>query len=152
MVAKHNLIKSFDITGEEFREVNLPDCFARKSIFNLPMSKLRESVLVLERGVEDNNPVIYVWMMQDDVPKTFTKLFSVNSNTPDALLVYVRGFRKTGEPIIEIVKKVFGTGELAVYEPYSKHIHNYGIIGSYFSFIVSSYMETLLLIDQPDPK
>ncbi|KAF5803845.1 putative F-box associated interaction domain-containing protein [Helianthus annuus] len=107
MVAKRNLIISFDITGEEFREVNPLDCLAHKSICNLSMSKLRESVLVLERGVEDNNPVIYVWMMQDEVPKTFTKLFSVNSNTPYALLVYVRGFRKTGEPIIEIVKKSF---------------------------------------------
>ncbi|KAI3725469.1 hypothetical protein L1987_65257 [Smallanthus sonchifolius] len=119
------LIISFDITSEEFREVNLPDSLSHnQSYHNLSMSKLRESLVVLEEVVEANNPVFGVWMMEDGVPSSFTKLFNVNTR-----YVPVKGFRKSGKPIIV---EDLGINEI---EPSSKVYH---------------YMETLLLLDQPD--
>ncbi|KAJ0781539.1 putative F-box domain-containing protein [Helianthus annuus] len=136
-----NLIFSFDMTREEFSEINLPDGLAHKSDYTLSMSKLRESIVVLDR--DDDEMVFVVWMMEDGVSKTFTKPFTINYNTPDALY-FVSGFRKTGEAIIE------GRRQLFVYEPYSKHIKNFGIDGNYYDFFVHSYMETLILLDQPN--
>ncbi|KAJ0561833.1 putative F-box domain-containing protein [Helianthus annuus] len=142
----NNLIISFDMTSEEFREVNLLDGLAHQSIDGLSIYKLRESLLVLERDVEANNLVFRVWMMEDVVPKSFTKLFTIN--IPDNVSeVYVTGFRKTGEPILDSLPCYpEWTGSLAVYEPCSKSISSLGIDGRDFSHYVYSYIESLLLL------
>ncbi|KAI3776480.1 hypothetical protein L1987_46265 [Smallanthus sonchifolius] len=106
-----NVIISFDMTSEEFTEVNLPDSLAHQNYLNLSMCKLRESSLVvLERDVAEKDFV--VWMMEDGVPKSFTKLFSVDVNLPHASVL---GFTKRGAPIVE------NCGVVVVYEPYSEH-------------------------------
>ncbi|KAJ0765934.1 hypothetical protein HanPI659440_Chr08g0309481 [Helianthus annuus] len=85
-------------------------------------------------------------MMNDDVPKTFTKLFVINL----PVCVIVRGFRKSGEPIYETVKEHQEIGgRLAVCEPNSKNVVDLGIDEA-FSFSVFPYTETLLLLDKPD--
>ncbi|KAI3725458.1 hypothetical protein L1987_65246 [Smallanthus sonchifolius] len=148
----YNLIISFDMISEEFREVSLPDSLALAHHYDgkLSMSTLRESLVVLDEVVEAYNPVFGVWMMEDaGVAKSFTKLFTFSVSTPD--VISLRGFRKTSEPIVEIIEDYSGfIGALAVYEPYSKHINNLGINGDNRSFSVYPYMETLLLLDQPD--
>ncbi|KAI3725463.1 hypothetical protein L1987_65251 [Smallanthus sonchifolius] len=147
----YSLIISFDMTCEEFRQVNLPDSLAHRSHVDLSLSMLRESLVVLECDLIADNLVFHVWMMEDGVPVSFTKLFPVNVNTPDAPLVCVCGFRKTGEPVIEIKEAHHDSiVSLAVYESYSKSINNLGINGIICSFSVYPYMETLLLLDQPD--
>ncbi|KAF5803833.1 putative F-box domain-containing protein [Helianthus annuus] len=142
----YNLIILFDMTSEEFIEINLPDSLAHHSVWNLSISKLRESLVVVKQRVEADNLVFGVWMMEGSVPNSFTMLFNLNVNAPDAS---VRGFRKTGEPIIELVEDL-GIYKLVVYEPHSKHINILGFDGTKISFNVYSYMETLLLVDQPD--
>ncbi|KAJ0781555.1 putative F-box domain-containing protein [Helianthus annuus] len=146
-IAKCNLIISFDITSEEFREVGLPNSLAHQCSRNMKISKLRESLVVLEHGAEANNAIFSVWMMGDGVPQLFTKLFTFNVNAPHGATI--RGFRKTGEPIIEIVED-HGISKLVVYEPHSKQIDNLGCDGLDFFCQVHPYMETLLLLDQPD--
>ncbi|KAJ0568608.1 putative F-box domain-containing protein [Helianthus annuus] len=146
-----NLIISFDLTSEEFTEINLPDALAHFQCRHLSMSKLRES-LVLIQGYLCNDNVFHVWMMMEDgVPKLFTKMFTIC--TPGAVVLGVLEFRKTGEPIIEILDYSCDPFEddssLVVYEPCSKHITNLGISGM-CSFSSYSYKETLLLLDQPD--
>ncbi|KAF5803844.1 putative F-box domain-containing protein [Helianthus annuus] len=124
----NNLIISFDMTSEEFREVNLPDSLAHQSID------------------EANNLVFRVWTMTDVVPKLFTKLFTIDIpyNVSE---VYVTGFRKTGEPIIDsLPRHPEWTGSLAVYEPCSNSINSLGIDGRDFSHYVYSYIESLLLL------
>ncbi|KAJ0666818.1 putative F-box domain-containing protein [Helianthus annuus] len=141
-----NIIISFDMTSEEFREVNLPDDLSRLRGIKLSLSKVRESLVVVEdvgHGVEA------IWMMDDGVSKSFTKLFTVNVNTPPAQVRRFRGFRKTGEPIIEVVQHNLH-GQLVVYEPESEHVDELEIDGKKFSFSVFSYVETLLLLDQPN--
>ncbi|KAK9077307.1 hypothetical protein SSX86_005644 [Deinandra increscens subsp. villosa] len=150
-----NLIISFDITSEEFGQVDLPDTLARdRYCGNLRVSKLRKSLVVIEecRKVDDD-PTFFVWMMEDGDSKSFTKLFGIH--TPDALIVGVLEFRKSGEPILEVGKRDYSwyalcQSRLVDYEPYSKHIGNLGIDGKDFVFDVSSYMETLLLHDHPN--
>ncbi|KAJ0428300.1 putative F-box domain-containing protein [Helianthus annuus] len=141
-----NIIISFDMTSEEFREVNLPDDLSRLRGIKLSLSKVRESLVVVEdvgHGIEA------IWMMDDGVSKSFTKLFTVNVNTPPAQVRRFRGFRKTGEPIIEVVQHNLH-GQLVVYEPDSEHVDELEIDGKKFSFSVFSYVETLLLLDQPN--
>ncbi|KAI3725483.1 hypothetical protein L1987_65271 [Smallanthus sonchifolius] len=119
-IRSYSLIVSFDMENEEFREVNLPEHTYGELL---------------------NNPIFIVWMMEDGL---FTKLFTIN--TPqDASVI---GFRKSGAPIVEIVEDVCGL--VVVYEPYSNYIDNFWIHGTAFSFAVYPYMETLLLLDQPD--
>ncbi|KAI3776455.1 hypothetical protein L1987_46240 [Smallanthus sonchifolius] len=143
----YNLIISFDMTSEEFREVNLPDSLACVFGYKLSMSKLRESLAVLKHCEWATS----VWMMQDGVPKSFTKLFTFNA--PHASL---RGFGKSGEPIIQTVELNRGfpycpySCSFAVYEPDTKQINNLWIMGFVNLFSVYPYMETLLLLDQPD--
>ncbi|KAM0056938.1 putative F-box domain-containing protein [Helianthus debilis subsp. tardiflorus] len=142
----YNLIISFDITSEEFREVNLPHELAHLSINFLSLCKLRESLVVIELDIETRNLVFRVWMMEDIVPKSFTKLFSID--IPDNVSeVYLKGFRKTGEPIIDSEERYpEWTGSLAVYDPYSKSISSLGVDGSDILSFVYSYIETLLLL------
>ncbi|KAJ0551533.1 putative F-box domain-containing protein [Helianthus annuus] len=140
-----NLIISYDMTSEEFREINLPH-----SIEFPYINKLRESLVVLEQ----DDPVIIVWMMEDGVTKSFTKLFAVNVYIPHPVFTKVVGFRKTGEPIIYIEEYNYGVGNgiaerLVVYEPYTKRINTLGISERMSLGYVHSYMESLLLLDQP---
>ncbi|KAJ0781548.1 putative F-box domain-containing protein [Helianthus annuus] len=146
----YNLIISFHMTREEFIEVNLPDSLIYEgSVDYLNISNLRDSLVVLDQNTQEN--VCYVWSMKDGASKSFTKLFTIYS--PDATLLSVLEFRKSGEPVIEIVDNdadtCFVPSLLAIYEPKSKHISNLGFNGT-GSFYVHSYKETLILLDQPD--
>ncbi|MFS8020300.1 hypothetical protein Hanom_Chr15g01413951 [Helianthus anomalus] len=113
-----------------YRYSNLP-C---KSIYFDGFQVVVDDWLVTDRV---SMPVIYVWMMEDGVQKSFTKLYSVHVSAPEAS---VRGFRKSGEPADDI------RGRLVVYEPNSKHIQSLGIDGDVLSFFVYPYVESLLLL------
>ncbi|KAM0056857.1 putative F-box domain-containing protein [Helianthus debilis subsp. tardiflorus] len=146
----YNLIISFHMTREEFTEVSLPEHLVYDGFVDyLNISNLRESLVVLDQNTQEN--VCYVWSMKDGASKLFTKLFTIYS--PDATLLRVLEFMKSGEPVIEIVDNdadpCFVPSLLAIYEPKSKHISNLGFNGR-GSFYVHSYKETLLLLDQPD--
>ncbi|KAM0009918.1 putative F-box associated domain, type 3 [Helianthus debilis subsp. tardiflorus] len=137
-------IISFDITREEFKEVSLPDSLACQRYKHiLSVSKLKESLVVLERV---NDLAYDVWMMEDGVSKLFTKLFTINGSTRCAK---VKGFRKSGEPIISFSFSN-GNRNKVVYEPYSKHNDNVVIENIFASYYLIPYMETLLLLNQPD--
>ncbi|KAM0054628.1 putative F-box domain-containing protein [Helianthus debilis subsp. tardiflorus] len=141
----NNLIVSFDLTSEEFREVNLPDSLARVYC-SLSMDKIRDSLAVIKIGFEDHKLVYDVWMMEkDDATKSFIKLYTISSHSPD---VWLRGFRKTGEPLIEVILggDHGSTRMLATYDPYSETISNVRSNERSFSCFVYSYRETLLLI------
>ncbi|MFS8020216.1 hypothetical protein Hanom_Chr15g01412961 [Helianthus anomalus] len=70
--------------------------------------------------------IFVVWMMEDGVPNSFTKLFTIC--TPDKNVLTILEFRKSGEPIIESIERsrgrVVDSSLLVVYDPYSKHFHN----------------------------
>ncbi|KAK1413562.1 hypothetical protein QVD17_35337 [Tagetes erecta] len=140
-----NLIMSFDLTTEEFREVKLPDSLACPDK-KLLISKRRECLIVLDYD-EVELEFYDVWMMEDGISNSFTKLFSVNGEMYP--LASIHGFRKSGEPVFK-VSEGDECGELVVYEPYSEHFDKLGINVTRRVFTVSPYVETLLLLDKPD--
>ncbi|KAJ0456175.1 putative F-box domain-containing protein [Helianthus annuus] len=146
----YGLIVSFDMTSEEFGEVYLPDRLAHDyhSYHSLSMYKLKESLVVIEPDLEASKLVYHVWTMDDGVPKTFQKLFTISCHSPDVSSFGVRGFRKTCEPLIELQGHPGDNARILVaYEPYSKSISNLGINGRKgLYYYVYSYMETLLLL------
>ncbi|KAJ0449803.1 hypothetical protein HanHA300_Chr15g0549521 [Helianthus annuus] len=89
-------------------------------------------------------------MMEDGAPKSFTKLYTIH--LPDATIYRVVEFTRSGELVIEVTKDDGESSRRVVYEPISKEISNLdillGIDGGGF-FYAHSYMETLLLLDQP---
>ncbi|CAI9270557.1 unnamed protein product [Lactuca saligna] len=133
---KHVII-SFDMTTEEFRVIDLPDSLAYATFF---ISKLWDSLVVLE--------VFDVWIMDNDVLHSFTKLFTINTRYES---ITILGFTNSGEPMIEVQGEDYEEpASLVVYEPNSEHIKDIGIHVENVSSFVSSYMETLLLHDQSD--
>ncbi|KAJ0864300.1 putative F-box domain-containing protein [Helianthus annuus] len=128
-----------------FGEVKLPDRLAHTHC-NLSMLKPRESLVAIEGCVEDSELVYHVWVMKDGVPKLFEKLFTISSHSPYGSLNSIRGFRKTGEALVELQAHC-SIRTLAAYEPYSKSIKNIGTSEKHI--YVYSYTETLLLLDQP---
>ncbi|KAJ0455976.1 hypothetical protein HanRHA438_Chr15g0708921 [Helianthus annuus] len=110
------------------------------------MSNLKNSLVMLE--FNRRRTLYNVWMMEDGVSKSFTKLFTICP--PDVEQIYVLEFRKSGEPVIQ-VRQLGGAPDgllsLAVYEPDSKHINDLGIDGFHE---VKAYTETLLLLDKPN--
>ncbi|GJS53532.1 putative F-box domain-containing protein [Tanacetum coccineum] len=118
-------IMSFDMITEEFNELDLPDSLARNH--RLFMSKARESLVVAQMKWVINNQVVSVWMMEHGDPKSLTNFFTINSTNE---LYEVRGFRKSGEPLIEMIEddaEPEHVGLLSVYEPCSGHINSIGI-------------------------
>ncbi|KAF5779542.1 putative F-box domain-containing protein [Helianthus annuus] len=138
-----NLIVSFDLTSEEVGEVKLPGRLAHTHV-TLSLFKLRESLVVIEGGLEDYKLVYHVWRMEDGVPKLFEKLFTIGGHSPDGSMVSVRGFRMTGEALVDLRAHPGFVRTLAAYEPYSNSIKNLGISERHIS--VYSYTETLLLL------
>ncbi|XP_076942412.1 putative F-box protein At1g32420 [Bidens hawaiensis] len=133
-------IISFDITSEEFGEINLPNRLARSRHYMIIVSKLRESLVLVEMSNHESNRSTHnLWMMKGGL---FTQLYTV----PD--LEYIIGFRHSGEPIIE--RAYADHGELLAYEPQSNHMDNLGFYGVQHHFCVHPYMETLLLHDHPN--
>ncbi|KAM0054619.1 putative F-box domain, galactose oxidase/kelch, beta-propeller, F-box associated interaction [Helianthus debilis subsp. tardiflorus] len=141
------IVVSFDMTSEEFREITLPDDFSQTRCNRISMSYLGNSLVVCGCDKHAINRDLCVWMMGGGVSNSFTKLFTIPSYG-DAML---KGFRKSGDPIIDIRGKREFWRRLAVYEPHSKRIDYLGFDGDdYNSFNVYPYMETLFLLDQPD--
>ncbi|XP_076881588.1 putative F-box protein At3g52320 [Bidens hawaiensis] len=132
------IIISFDMASEELREVPLPD-----GLSHVSMSKLGESLVVVGQNKHAINLCYDVWKMGDRVQQSFTRLFTFTPKK-DAL---VKGFRKSGEPIIDVPERF--NNELVVYDPYSKRVNDLGIERSPCSFGVYDYMETLFLLDKP---
>ncbi|GKD13331.1 putative F-box domain-containing protein, partial [Tanacetum coccineum] len=84
-------IMSFDMIAEEFKELDLPDSFVRDH--SLFLSKVREESLALvQMKGWGENQVVSVWMMEHGDP--------INKPIKYA---GVRGFRKSGEPLIEMM-------------------------------------------------
>ncbi|KAK9055799.1 hypothetical protein SSX86_026884 [Deinandra increscens subsp. villosa] len=167
----YNLIVSFDLTTEKFTQVSLPDNLAHANNFDVVISKLKNSLVVLEVVREAGKQVYGVWMMERGaVTNTFKKLFTINS--PDASIRGVLGFRKNNEPIFNRMcddELMFQMGRydhvyeldsepadspdgsregFFIHRLHSEDISCVLIGGNGMSLTAHSYMETLLLLDR----
>ncbi|CAH1435492.1 unnamed protein product [Lactuca virosa] len=146
-----NLIMSFDLTNESFEVIDLPDRIAILPLSQFSVSKLRESLVMVEYNRRGYDPTdveqvcCTVWMVERGVERSFTNLFTIKA--PGDLMTAV-GFTRKGGPIMELQEYTFESPEeLVVYEPNSE-LSNHLISGS--SFIVNSYTETLVLLGSSD--
>ncbi|GJR11107.1 putative F-box domain-containing protein [Tanacetum coccineum] len=143
---RNNMIMSFDLTSNEFTELYLPDSLSDYYETSFKITKIKESLVVLEWKYMAAKRVYGVWMMENGNPKSFTKLYTIDS--PDGSSIReVHGFSKSGKPIIVTKKYSYEPDSLSVYEPYTKDINTIGIPGKRGIRFAISYMETLVLLD-----
>nr|GEY68929.1 hypothetical protein [Tanacetum cinerariifolium] len=142
---RSNLIISFDLTSDEFGEVCLP---GRLMYNKFMISKVYESLGLFEYYNEGETRFFDVWIMKEGVTKSFAKMLSIKA--PDSWVCYrVLELRQNGEAIIENINDT-NSSVLEVYEPSSGRISSVGVNGTFYTFSVNSYIETLLLLDQPN--
>ncbi|XP_076958856.1 F-box protein At1g11270-like [Bidens hawaiensis] len=148
----HHVIVSFDLSTEEFEEVDLSLALPHPII--LSISKLNGSLVVL-----DLNPgamVCDVWMMikNGGSKSSFTKLFTVSFNpTPETMCYRIIGFRKNGEPMVGHMRQLDEVIQttLEVCDTNSKQLNEVETgISCRTSFSMASYTESLLLLNHSD--
>ena len=139
------MIMSFDLISESFELIDLPDSLARGDPWVVSISKLRDSLAIVQNGDDYNSST--VWMMEVGARKSFTKLFTIT--TPHENIV---GFSKNGIPIMTVVDDDDDDymTKLVVYETNSEHNNVLEICKMPDHFYVHSYMETLLLLGLSD--
>ncbi|KAM0053510.1 putative F-box domain-containing protein [Helianthus debilis subsp. tardiflorus] len=92
--------------------------------------------------------IIEVWMMENGDSKSFTKVFTIDK--PSYCLSRPLEFRWNGELMMRMENS---TGEFEVlieYDPFSEHINDPGIESQCHTLAVTSYTESLILINQLD--
>ena len=109
--------------------------------------KVHKSLGLLQVYGEGEMSVCDVWMRKDGVNKPFTKIYTIKFEGKS--FNRVLGFRNNGEVVMEMADDdLSGKSHIEVYAPLSGRFNSVGISGEYNTFTVSSYMETLLLLDQ----
>nr|GFA58527.1 hypothetical protein [Tanacetum cinerariifolium] len=143
---RSNFIISFDLKSYKFGEVCLPERLVYTHF--LLLANINESLVLVEYNREEDS-VCSVWMRKDGENKPFTKIYTVKVEDTSVYHT-VLGFRKNGEAVLEVRGFFREETEIDVYEPSSGRINNVGIVGKHATFSVRSYMETLLLLDEPN--
>ncbi|GJX95838.1 putative F-box domain-containing protein [Tanacetum coccineum] len=141
MDKSYHVIMSFDMTSEEFTQINLPRSLPLGGNVIMSITKLMESLVVCEYIY--GGTYYDVWMMENGTSNSFKKIFTIEML--DAKISRGFGFRKNGEIIGKRINRV---DTLFVYDPYLKLKKEIGVYGKTYSLYVNSYMETLLLLDQ----
>nr|XP_043639188.1 F-box protein CPR1-like [Erigeron canadensis] len=142
---KRDLVMLFDMVSEEFMEIYLPNNVTKDIYIDLSLSKIRESLVVVGCNYSVEKRVYHVWMMEDGLSDTFTKMYTISR--PEEAVSTVLSFRHNGDPIIGIEDEFIGSDELFVYDPDSEQISPIGISGSMCSCYAASYMERLRLLN-----
>ncbi|GJZ42420.1 hypothetical protein Tco_0589306 [Tanacetum coccineum] len=101
----------------------------KRFLLDISISELNESLVVAEYTSEVNGRVYGVWMMGEEggAMTSFKKIFTIN--TPGSVVDKVLGYKKSGEPIVEIKKRNQDFTKIIVYDPCSEHINDFGITG-----------------------
>ncbi|XP_076885492.1 putative F-box protein At5g62060 [Bidens hawaiensis] len=135
-------IISFDLTREEFGEVDLPDCLGQRIL--LRISEFNESLVVLDYRTDDSGKQgCDVWLtLKSGIQKSPYKKLLTITKSPDYLAI--KGFRKNGQLIVgkSYKRDDSWVAELHVYEPGLEHNSGLGIFGR--NFMMTSYTESLL--------
>ncbi|XP_076956477.1 F-box protein At5g62510-like [Bidens hawaiensis] len=141
------IIISFDLLSEEFGEIHLPITLAVLDLGNLYLFKRSDSLVVLNETIVDEE--YDVWMTENGISKSFNKIFTVNM--PNGLYTssLPLGFSRNGE-IMMVVDDTDDSDTLVAYDPLSEHINDIGINGRNSSLNVSSFTESLILLDKKD--
>ncbi|GJY04644.1 putative pentatricopeptide repeat-containing protein [Tanacetum coccineum] len=125
---------SFDLKSEKFGEVCLPETLVH--IHALTMTKVNESLGLLEYYNEDEMWICGVWKRKDSTNKPFTKIYTVKVEGKSGFDM-VLGFRNNGEVVISLVDDDgYKESRIEVYEPLFGHTNGVGISRKAYTFSV----------------
>ncbi|XP_059442124.1 F-box/kelch-repeat protein At3g06240-like [Corylus avellana] len=132
-----NIVVSFDVSNEIFREIRLPTeiAYAFPSFLSISVYGKMVAVCVVSASV---HYMCCMWVMTEC--KSWTKLLSFDTiNIPKPL-----GYTKAGELLWER-----DGGELTSYDPKSQKMVNHNVNGGRWGFcFANSYVETLVLLNE----
>nr|GEZ97978.1 hypothetical protein [Tanacetum cinerariifolium] len=130
-----------------YDNVKLGDGFRVVHTYDLRVTKVKDSLGLLENYDDGEIPFCGVWILKDGVTKSFAKMFSVKLQSEWIGLIAILDFTKDGKAIrLKYVDDDYMPScVLSAYEENGKGV---GIPGRVTLFAAKSYMETMLLLDQ----
>ncbi|KAL8145653.1 hypothetical protein AgCh_003700 [Apium graveolens] len=133
-----NLIVSFHMGDEVFREVMLPDSLANDTVYDLSVSVFGDSLAALKYSKVIGQESCCVWVMREyGAAESWTKLYTIS--VPG--LTRTICFRKDGGVILSL-----SNNELVSYDPVTGRTKDLGIRGNIRSFYVGTYVESLIML------
>ncbi|KAH0720062.1 hypothetical protein KY284_005092 [Solanum tuberosum] len=133
-----SLVMTCSIADEVFGEIMLPDALVSVIPMNLSIMLFEESLVVrYEREIDDASCEVWV-MKQYGVLESWSRLYRINLV---ADMEKVVRFRNNGEVLFST-----RSNDLISYDPNSGRNMGLCIQGSYRSFYVQNYMESLILL------
>ncbi|GKC88766.1 putative pentatricopeptide repeat-containing protein, partial [Tanacetum coccineum] len=137
--SRFNTVISFDLKSEKFGEVCLPERLVHLSCIDIDLTKVNDSLGLLEYFDEGEESICGVWTRKDCANKPFTKIYTVRVEGKE-LCSRVLGFRNNGEVVIELDDD-YEESSIEVYEPSSGHINGVGINGERCAYFSASYLD-----------
>ncbi|GJV91720.1 mechanosensitive ion channel protein 2, chloroplastic-like protein [Tanacetum coccineum] len=125
--------------SEKFGEVCLPERLVHLSCIDIDLTKVNDSLGLLEYFDEGEESICGVWTRKDGANKPFTKIYTVRVEGKE-LCSRVLGFRNNGEVVIELDDD-YEESSIEVYEPSSGHINGVGINGERCAYFSASYLD-----------
>ena len=135
-----NLIVSFDMEDEAFREVAMPKSLQGVKSLNVTLAVVDGLLALVPLNIfGDEDDFHSVWVMKEyGVAESWTKLFDIES------LQTVKGFTKNGEILLVKDEKLYS------YEPNSQKYLDLHICGEIESIFLETYVESLVLLNIAD--
>ncbi|KAH0722295.1 hypothetical protein KY290_004976 [Solanum tuberosum] len=135
-----SLVMPFSIADEVFGEIMLPDALVGVIPTNLSIMLFEESLAIVGYKREIDDTSCEVWVMEQyRVLESWSRLYRINLV---ADMEKVVGFRNNGE----VLFSTRSINDLISYDPNSGRNMGLCIQGSYRSFYVQNYMESLILL------
>ncbi|KAL6976163.1 hypothetical protein U1Q18_024953 [Sarracenia purpurea var. burkii] len=136
-----DFIVSFDMVGEMFQEIKLPNCSLDGGALTGSVAVLRESLCLFARGNEAGNEVWEIWAMKEyGVVESWSKQFIINNNEG---ISWPLGFMKNGEVILGTIE-----GELSLYDTKSQQVKDLYMHGNPDMVDIFPFVESLVLLDR----
>ncbi|GKV36622.1 hypothetical protein SLEP1_g44730 [Rubroshorea leprosula] len=147
------LILGFDLQGEVFHEIMLPDGIVHN--YRHPTVHVCGESLAVVRFNRANNgmdSILEIWVMKEyAVEGSWTKLSNINISLGGCARVL--GFRKNGHVLLSMNKGSAWllrnrVGQMVSCDPMSQEIKDLKIHGNHYWFFFDSFVESLILLDK----
>ncbi|GLT65911.1 hypothetical protein SLA2020_383110 [Shorea laevis] len=149
------LILGFDLEGEVFQEIMLPDSGVHIHNYIRPKVQVCGESLAVVRLNPTNNgmdSILEIWVMKEyAVEGSWTKLSNINISLGGCARVL--GFRKDGHVLLSMEKdrswwRIERVGQMVSCDPKSQEIKDLKICGNHYRFFFDSFVESLILLDK----
>ncbi|KAM7503247.1 hypothetical protein LguiB_002151 [Lonicera macranthoides] len=146
----HYVIVSFDFKSETFGVVRVPSRAETEVNLRLCVTVFGELLSLIDERICMNETYCTVWVMTAyGVENTWTRQLKIDTTPVDLrrsfdYLRVLYGFRNNGDVLLA---ENSDSGDLVSYNPESKKVKKLGIRRCGTSFYISTYMESLVLIN-----